>query len=185
MSIRDVHEQMLRRFRDAMNLIGPGPTGFHFRDCAEGLESYTLKGHWVDLGSGAGFPGLVMAELFPTLELTLVESRQKRATFLRHVVMTAELQSRVHVAHTRVEELPDRTFDGVVSRAFAPVRDVVVHARRLLKGSGSSVVLFAQDLEGAVHQLPADMQRISGREYRVDGKARCTLWLEWKEGTST
>lgn len=76
-----------------------------------------LPGTLLDLGSGAGFPGLPIALLHPTLAVTLAESQNKKATFLREVVRTLEVRE-VEVWSGRVEALPkDRIFHTVALRA--------------------------------------------------------------------
>lgn len=181
MALIDVHERELERFRHSMNLIGPGPAQFHFQDCIEGLKGFELAGEWADLGSGAGFPGLVLAHLFPHLRIQLVESRQKRATFLRHVLMAAGVEHpKVEVTQGRVEEMPDGLLDGVISRAFASPSIVLRHAARLLKPGEGYLILFLQE-------APADLGRmmerwvVSGQnQYIVDGRRRRTLLLRWE-----
>lgn len=77
-------------------------------------------GRWVDVGTGGGPPGLSLAVLRPELELTLVEPRAKRVSFLRQVVVALDLE-RVTVRRGRSEELEDAGFDTAVSRAtFEP-----------------------------------------------------------------
>ncbi|MEN0066074.1 MAG: RsmG family class I SAM-dependent methyltransferase [Myxococcota bacterium] len=180
MSLLDAHRRELQRFRSSMNLIGPGDAEQHFTDCIEGLAPYQLDGRWVDLGSGAGFPGLVMLELFPHLQLDLVESRQKRATFLRHVLLGAGISSeRAQVHQCRVEELPTSHWNGVISRAFAPPTLVLQHAERLLHDDGGELLFFLQH-DGA---LPTGnnqkYQHLHTHRYSVDERERMTVHLRW------
>lgn len=179
MTLLELHQRELERFRHTMNLIGPGSASFHFEDCLHGLKPYEMFGHWVDLGSGAGFPGLVMGHQFPELEITLVESRRKRATFLRHVVMNAKLEERIHVLHERVEALEPNMFDGVVSRAFAAPHIVLNHAQSLLS-SGGRVVLFLQELKALPKHDGFELLEL--HKYDVDDKARTTVMLEFASG---
>jgi 16S rRNA (guanine527-N7)-methyltransferase len=77
----------------------------------------------LDVGSGAGFPGLVLAAALPELTVTLVEPRQKRVSFLRHIIRVLELTN-VQIADQRIE--PGQTWDGpectfITSRAVAAV----------------------------------------------------------------
>ena len=78
---------------------------------------------WLDLGSGAGFPGLVVAALAaeaePAMEVRLVESDQRKAAFLDTVIRAANLPARVFA--TRVEALPAQGADVVSARALAPL----------------------------------------------------------------
>lgn len=171
-----VHAAALARWREAMNLVGPGDVDAQIDDCAQALavlDDVVVRGAWVDLGSGAGLPGLVLAARCPDAEVTLVDSRAKRTAFLEHVVMQAGATG-VHVVRARVETLPSGAFDGVVARAFAPPEDVLCHADRLLR-DGGCVVLFLQG-----HADPPDapgfaVERV--HDYAVDGKARRAVRL--------
>ena len=83
---------------------------------------------WVDLGSGAGLPGLVIAMM--TLQpVTLVESRKLRSVWLERMVGELELPN-VTVIARRVETMPDVGFDAIVARAFAPLTKVLAVASR-------------------------------------------------------
>jgi 16S rRNA (guanine527-N7)-methyltransferase len=75
---------------------------------------------WLDLGSGAGFPGLVVALLWPS-EMTLVESRRLRADFLRAAASALGLSHSVSVVHARLERVTPSSFDVISARAFAPL----------------------------------------------------------------
>jgi 16S rRNA (guanine527-N7)-methyltransferase len=139
------HRDLLASWRKVMNLVGPGPLDPHFDDCKRAMGWLQPAGHWVDLGSGAGFPGLVLAAMNPELRVTLVESRSKRSAFLRRVLAEAAHPSElVDVVQGRVEALPHATFDGVVARAFAKPPATLDHAFRVLK-PGGLVILFLQE----------------------------------------
>ncbi|MDA3972147.1 MAG: 16S rRNA (guanine(527)-N(7))-methyltransferase RsmG, partial [Desulfobulbaceae bacterium] len=73
----------------------------------------------LDVGTGAGFPGLVLGAVCPELEVTLVEPRAKRVSFLRHISRTLKLTN-IQIIPTRLQTGMDLgCFDGVTSRAFA------------------------------------------------------------------
>lgn len=173
--LRDVHRDLLERWRSVTNLVGPGPLDAHFEDCDKALGWLEPRGRWVDLGSGAGFPGLVLADLFPTLQVDLVDSRQRRCAFLERVLTEAgEEPERVRVRCVRVETLPTRAYDGVVARAFAPPAQVLEHAARLLV-DGGLVVLFLQ--EG--HPVPTDprFEHVHTEPYTLGEKRRQAVGL--------
>jgi 16S rRNA (guanine527-N7)-methyltransferase len=173
--LEEAHRRLLLRWRDAMNLVGPGPIDVHFEDCRRGLDGLALAGRWADLGSGAGFPGLVLADRFPSLSVDLVDSRSKRCVFLERVVAEAEASDRIRVHCARVEELPDGAWDGVTARAFAPVDEVLAHADRLLRAGGSALVFLQLDQEPtqpgwrAVHEV---------RYALSDGRPRRTVMYQ-------
>lgn len=76
---------------------------------------------WIDLGSGAGFPGLIVAAL-GRARVTLVEARRKRVEFLQQAALRLGLDdSRVEIIGARVEAVRDRRFDVISARAFAPL----------------------------------------------------------------
>ena len=93
----------------------------HFLDCAALLRLAPLEGRVIDVGSGAGFPGLVLKILRQELEMTLLDSLDKRVRFLQTVCEALELQG-VSCLHARAEEAPAalrESFDAAVSRAVA------------------------------------------------------------------
>lgn len=77
-------------------------------------------GPWLDLGSGAGFPGLVIAALQPERRVTLVDSRRLRTEWLVRAAAGMGLAN-VEVVLSRVEDLVDRTWSVISARAFAPL----------------------------------------------------------------
>jgi 16S rRNA (guanine527-N7)-methyltransferase len=85
---------------------------------------------WIDLGSGAGFPGLVVALLRPDLHVTLVESRRRRIEFLTATAARLGLSDRVQVAGVRIEMMESAPFDVISARAFAPLGKLLSLAHR-------------------------------------------------------
>ena len=75
---------------------------------------------WLDLGTGAGFPGLIVAAVHPG-QFTLVEARKLRVEFLRRAAEVLALGDRVEILCSKVEAVPDRSFDVISARAFAPL----------------------------------------------------------------
>ena len=102
----------------------------------------------VDVGSGFGAPGIAIAILRPDLEVKLCEPLQKRASFLRNVIATLDLLSRVEVLETRGEQLAEAgiCFDAAISRAtLSPSAWLSLGDR--LAPAGDVVVLLARDPE--------------------------------------
>src|SRR5215510_10543847 len=105
-----------RHFWDSAQLVSMLPT-----------EATTL----VDLGSGAGFPGLVLAELLRErtgLRVVLVEATAKKCRFLEAAAQRLSLA--VDIRHGRIEEQPMEPFDAVTARACAPLSELLAYAQR-------------------------------------------------------
>jgi 16S rRNA (guanine527-N7)-methyltransferase len=119
----DAYAALLTDWQTRMNLVGPStlPSIWerHFTDSAQILAVAGNGKSWLDMGAGAGFPGLVVALLDPEATLTLVESIAKKCRFLDEVVRTLDLQDRVTIENRRVETLPRAKFDIITARALA------------------------------------------------------------------
>jgi 16S rRNA (guanine527-N7)-methyltransferase len=89
---------------------------------------------WVDVGSGAGAPGLPLALLEPALSMTLVEPRTKRVAFLRSVIGTLGRQD-IRVLRERSDALPDKQWDSAVSRATLPPPEWLREGARLARSA--------------------------------------------------
>jgi 16S rRNA (guanine(527)-N(7))-methyltransferase RsmG len=178
------HYEELRRWNARLSLIGPGTAGSIFeRHYGESLAAISLLDPGdrtlVDIGSGAGFPGLVLAAVRPELEVILIESRERKGSFLRSAIRRMGLrQARVENARISAQgDLIARlgVVDVVTSRAVALEEDVLAaliarspHARFLLweaqkeAGSGAGYRRTREvALSGANHRRVV--------EYRSDG----------------
>ncbi|WP_374590382.1 16S rRNA (guanine(527)-N(7))-methyltransferase RsmG [Novosphingobium sp.] len=94
----------------------------HYADSAQLLNFVPRETcrSWLDLGTGAGFPGLVIAALRPECEIHMVESRGRRIEWLQRAADSLHL-SNAHICGTKVEALETRKFDAISARAFAPL----------------------------------------------------------------
>ena len=138
---------LLTRWNARINLVAPATIGAAWtRHVADSAQLFDLAPapavSWADLGSGAGFPGLVVAALAaeksPGLRVTLVESDTRKAAFL--VAAAREMGLDVTVEPCRIEALPGRPYDVVSARALAPLDRLCALAHRL-SGPGT-VFLF-------------------------------------------
>jgi 16S rRNA (guanine527-N7)-methyltransferase len=87
-------------------------------------------GSWLDLGTGAGFPGLIVAVL-TSAKVTLVESRKLRVDFLRQAAELLGIADRTSILCSRVENVPTAPFDVISARAFAPLDRLLRLGERL------------------------------------------------------
>jgi len=99
-----------------------------------------LRGRVLDVGSGAGLPGLPVALALPALAVTLLESRARRVEFLREAVR-ATGASNVHVLHARAEDRKTEKFDTLAVRAVGSVKAVLQSAGHLCAAHGSVVMM--------------------------------------------
>ncbi len=88
---------------------------------------------WLDLGSGAGFPGLIVAMLHRS-KVVLVEARRLRAEFLRVAAALLGVEDRVEIVCARAETMPARPFDVISARAFAPLDALLAVGERFSTG---------------------------------------------------
>lgn len=86
-------------------------------------------GTWLDLGSGAGFPGLIVAAVAP-FHVTLVEARKLRVEFLQRAAECLGVEDRVEIICAKLERVPTRPFDVISARAFAPLERLLALAAR-------------------------------------------------------
>ena len=106
-----------------------------------------------DVGTGAGFPGLVLAILHPELNFTLIDSVGKKLSFVRQVVAKLKLNN-VELINKRCEEIDHEPFDCIVSRAFAPIERMVSWCLPLLKDDGRFVAMKANLEEDELNDIP-------------------------------
>lgn len=90
----------------------------------------------IDLGCGGGFPGVPLAIFFPETQFYLVDSINKKLKVANEIATAIGLQN-ITTQHTRAEEIKNRKFDLVVSRAVAPLKDLWFWSKPLLKKGGS------------------------------------------------
>ncbi len=135
------------------NLIGPATVGeLWTRHVADSLQLIDLAPDarvWLDIGSGGGFPGLVIACALaerPGAMVHLVESQGKKAAFLRQVVEDLALPAVVH--HRRIEELTlDAVPDVVTARAVAPLSRLLGYVAPYVKSGAKALLSKGQDVE--------------------------------------
>ncbi|MBL9049097.1 MAG: 16S rRNA (guanine(527)-N(7))-methyltransferase RsmG [Tabrizicola sp.] len=139
-------EQLVRRWTPAINLVSKSTLqdfwNRHIVDSAQVFSHYPPSARqWVDLGSGGGFPGLVVAilarELQPSLRVVLVEADLRKATFLRQAVQELRLQAEVR--SDRIESLQPLAADVLSARALAPLSELLAFADQHLLPDGVAI----------------------------------------------
>ena len=182
----NAYGQLLLKWQKAINLVGPTTLTDvperHFFDSAQMFRYITnVDCKLADMGSGAGFPGMVLA-ILGVKEVHLIESDIRKATFLREV--SRETQTPVTIHDKRVEDCTIPGLDVISARALAPLPDLLVHMDRLATGGHPVYGLFAKGLQHAeeiekakkrwnfeVELFPSETD-LSGKILRVTGLSR-------------
>jgi 16S rRNA (guanine527-N7)-methyltransferase len=114
---------LLREENERQNLVSRASLEWvwtrHILDSAQ-LLRFAPAGSWIDLGTGAGFPGLIAAALRDE-ETCLVEARKLRVEFLQRAAEVLRISARTEILCAKVEAVPARRFDVISARAFAPM----------------------------------------------------------------
>jgi 16S rRNA (guanine527-N7)-methyltransferase len=122
-----------------------------------------------DVGTGAGFPGLVLAIASPQRRFSLVESVGKKARFVERAVLELELAN-VEVVHERAERYgPKRLFDTVASRALASLADFVAFAGHLCAPGGRLLAMKGKRPDEELRSLPKSFKVLAVHELEVPG----------------
>jgi 16S rRNA (guanine527-N7)-methyltransferase len=109
----------------------------------------------IDIGTGAGLPGIPLAICLPQLAFTLVDSNAKKTRFVQQVVLELKLTN-VQIRHSRVEDFqPEQPFGTVLTRAFAELSDIVESSQHLLSENGKLIAMKGRCTESELAQVTA------------------------------
>jgi 16S rRNA (guanine527-N7)-methyltransferase len=150
-SVRDPSDMLIKHIMDSL-MVGE-----------------ILKGeNFIDVGTGPGLPGIPLAILYPERNFVLLDSLGKRITFLRQVVFQLKLAN-VTPVKARVEDYQgEQPFDGVLSRAFSSLTDMVTWCQHLIApNQGSFYALKGQYPQDEISQLPEKFSLIKSYEIEI------------------
>ena len=141
----EIFVETLERWQKAINLVSrstmEGAWKRHIVDSAQVVPLIPSTAETLaDLGSGGGFPGLVIAAMRPDLRVTLVESDARKAAFLGEVGRRMGLENQPKIAISRIEVAPPAAADIVTARALAPMKQLLHWAQRHRKDT--AICLF-------------------------------------------
>lgn len=168
----EIHLRLLREWSERMNLVGPKEIEAfwprHALDSAQIVKFAPEAKSWADLGSGAGFPGLVIAAFLaerPGTSMHLIESTGKKVAFLRAVAERAGLP--VTVFHERIEAFGagHGPYDVVTARALAPLPRLIAYAKPILDRGAIGLFHKGADLDA---ELAAANDALLGGAFRAD-----------------
>jgi len=152
---------LLSQWNSTVNLIAPSSLAHvwsrHIHDSLRLTPFMTGSRRAADLGSGAGFPGLVLS-IVTGAEYVLIESDHRKASFLREAIRLTAATATVHVG--RAEDFRTRTFDVVTARAFAPLSRLISVSRHLLE-PGARYLLLKNEGNGTEIEDARRLHRFS------------------------
>lgn len=167
----DIYAKLLQTWNPKINLVAPSTIddlwSRHFVDSAQlyGLAPENFD-HWVDLGSGGGFPGLVTAilaqEKSGTSRVTLVESDARKCAFLRTVLRETDVAATVITK--RIEAVPPLVASVVSARALAPLSKLLEFSHLHLSEAGVALLQKGQNWEKEISDARSAWQF----SYRID-----------------
>lgn len=167
-AVRDPAQMLTQHLADCLAVIGPLR-----RHCGEGRGQSVL-----DVGSGGGLPGVVIAALNPGVQVTCVDTVGKKAAFIRQTAGELGLKN-LAAEHARVEQLKSAPFDVVVSRAFASLDDFTRLTRPLLAPQGVWMAMKGKSPSEEINALPTDLAVFHVEQLAVPGlqAERCLVWI--------
>ena len=144
----------------------------HFVDCGTLLKYLENNEKVIDIGTGAGFPGIPLKILNESINITLVDSLNKRVNFLNEVVAELNLNN-INVIHSRAEDLARNMeyrerFDKVVSRAVANLTTLSEYDLPFLKLKGKFLGMKSFEIEEEVNEARKAIRILGGKIEKVD-----------------
>ena len=177
---------LLQRWNATYNLTAvrdrQGMLTQHLADClavVKPLSRVLQAGRVLDVGSGGGLPGVVLAIMRPQLQVTCVDTVGKKAAFVRQVAGSLGLNN-LQSVHARVEALALPSFDLITSRAFASLLDFTALTQPLLSEAGVWMAMKGKNPESEVAQLPAWISVFHVEQLQVPtlDAERCLVWMK-------
>ena len=163
---------LLNKWNKAYNLTAVrNPDEMVSRHLLDSLSILPLvgTGRWLDVGSGGGMPGVILAIMLPESRFTLLDSNGKKTRFLTQVKLELGLEN-MQVVNSRVEAFsPDLPFDGIVSRAFSSLADFTNLTRHLSTADTRWLAMKGLYPEEELQALAEDFRVQSSIELAVPG----------------
>jgi 16S rRNA (guanine527-N7)-methyltransferase len=166
-ALRDPADMLTHHLLDSLTAIAP------LRRHTQGQPIKVL-----DVGSGGGLPGVVLAICMPELNVSCVDTVAKKAAFVQQVAVSLKLPN-LRGLHARVESLTD-PYQVICSRAFASLPDFVTWSRSALAEGGVWMAMKGKHPQGEIDALPADVQVFHVEPLAVPGLdvERCMVWMK-------
>jgi 16S rRNA (guanine527-N7)-methyltransferase len=173
-AVRDVNEMLTHHLLDSLAVIAPLRRELSkLRLPAEAQAKFSL----LDVGSGAGLPGIVIAITCPEVSVTCVDTVAKKAAFIQQVAATLRLPN-LKGLHARVESLT-QPYDVVCSRAFASLLDFTTWSKSALASHGVWMAMKGKHPDQEMAVLPEPIKVFHVEQLLVPGldAERCIIWM--------
>ncbi|WP_341922489.1 16S rRNA (guanine(527)-N(7))-methyltransferase RsmG [Polaromonas sp. YR568] len=172
-AVRDPAEMMTHHLLDSLAAIAPLRRHLQQAGLAQGASL-------LDVGSGAGLPGVVIAICCPAVAVTCVDTVAKKAAFIKQAALALRLPNLTGL-HARVETI-SQPFDVICSRAFASLADFTQWSAGALAPYGVWMAMKGKHPADEIAALPATVEVFHVEQLAVPGLAaeRCLLWLRPK-----
>lgn len=166
-AVRDRSQMVVQHVLDSASVVAP------VQRWSRGQPRRVL-----DVGSGAGLPGVVIAVLLPSLDVTCVDAVGKKASFVRQVAAELDIRN-LHATHARAESLSAPPFDLVISRAFADLATFTALTRGALAHGGAWLAMKGKVPADEIAALPAEVEMFHVEQVSVPGldADRCLVWM--------
>jgi len=155
------YEHLITQWNKAINLVAPSTLSNvwdrHLLDSAQLWPFIGADKTIIDLGSGGGLPGIVLA-IAGAKHITMIESDKRKCVFLREVSRETKLDN-VTVINERIEKNKADKADIVTARALAPLKQLVEWATPFLKEDGKMVFLKGADVHYEINDLPLEIKQ--------------------------
>jgi len=176
-ALRDAPDMLSHHLADCLTVLAPLT-----RHLAQAKAMASTQTKLLDVGSGGGLPGVVLAICCPDVQVTCVDTVGKKAAFIRQVAAELRLGN-LRAEHARVEQLKSQ-FDVVTSRAFASLVDFVSLTRALLAPSAVWMAMKGKLPEEEQAALPVDVSVFHVEQLLVPGlnAERCLIWMRPEQG---
>lgn len=182
-AVRDAPDMLSHHLADCLVVLGP--LGRHLGErLAPNGQGQGQGARLLDVGSGGGLPGVVLAICRPDVQVTCVDTVGKKAAFIRQAAAELRLPN-LRAEHARVEAL-QTSFDLITSRAFASLPDFVGLTRSLLVPQGVWMAMKGKPPQEEQQALPTDIEVFHVEHLTVPGldAERCLVWMRLASGGS-
>lgn len=164
------YHQMLVKWNKAYNLTSVrDPSQMIARHLLDSLSivPFIKPTNLLDVGTGPGLPGMIIALIYPELPVYMLDSNGKKTRFLNQVKMELGVAN-ANIVHHRLESWePGQDFNQITSRAFATLSDMVGFSRHLLADKGRFIAMKGQNPVDELAQLPSDINVIAITSLKV------------------